>query len=61
MNLDALLAPLPERNKTLPCKIGRIVLSLEDPYRTALSNLLEHDHATGGLTAEDLETRMKEA
>lgn len=61
MNLDALLAPLPESNKTLPCKVGRIVLSLEDPYKTALTNLLANDHSEGGLTAESLEARMREA
>lgn len=61
MNLDALLAPLPERNKTLPCKVGRIVESLEDPYKTALINLLAQDVSQGGLSSEQLETRMREA
>lgn len=61
MNLDALLAPLPDRNVTLPCKIGRLVESLEDPYKTALQKLLATDYDQGGLSAEQLEQRMKEA
>ena len=61
MNLDALLAPLPDRNKTLPCKVGRILETLEDPYKTALINLLDTEYDNGGLSAEQLEQRMKQA
>ncbi len=61
MNLDALLAPIPDRNKSLPCKLGRIVESLEDPYKGALLQLIATDHTQGGLSPEGLEVRMREA
>ena len=61
MNLDALLAPLPDRNVTLPCKVGRILETLEDPYKSALIKLLDTDYDNGGLSAEQLEHRMKQA
>lgn len=61
MNLDALLAPLPDRNISLPCKVGRILESLEDPYKTALLSLLAQDVDQGGLSSEQLQVRMKEA
>lgn len=61
MNLDALLAPLPDRNISLPCKVGRILESLEDPYKTALLSLLAQDVDQGGLSSEQLQVRLKEA
>ena len=59
--MDALLAPLPDRNISLPCKVGRILETLEDPYKTALINLLVTPYEDGGLSAEQLEQRMKQA
>jgi hypothetical protein len=61
MSLDILLEPIPERNMTQPCKVGRIVESLTDPHKTALINLLKVEPADGGMTAEDLQIRLQEA
>jgi hypothetical protein len=61
MDLDVLLAPVPEKGYAGPCKVGRIVDSLEDPYRSALITLLNSDVPDGGMSAEQLQTRMAQA
>ncbi len=60
MNLDALLEPLPARNQEA-CKVGRILADLQDPYKTALINLLDTLYADGGLADEALAARMNAA
>ncbi len=59
MSLDILLDPVPERNMTRPCKVTRIIESLEEPYKSALIELVDRSFEDGGLTAEELEHRMK--
>lgn len=60
MDLDVLLEPVPDRGSE-PCKVGRILASLEDPYRTALWGLLSTQIEDGGLSAEQLQVRMTKA
>lgn len=60
MNLDALLAPV-ERRGVKPCKIARILTALEDPYKSALQNLIDTVYSDGGLSDAELSKRMKDA
>ena len=60
MNLDLLLAPIPERT-VQPCKVGRIVDELQEPYKGALLALLNHAYADGGISDEALTDRMRAA
>lgn len=61
MSLDALLEPMPERNMTRPCKIGQFHLGLEEPYKTALTNLLETSYQDGGMSDEHVTSRLSQA
>lgn len=61
MSLEALLAPIPDRNAKHPCKVGRIVEELAEPYKSALVNLIVTRYADGGLSDEALEARLKDA
>lgn len=61
MNLDALLEPIPDRNQKQPCKVGRIVAGLEEPYKSALTTLLATSYADGGLADEAIQKRMDAA
>lgn len=61
MNLDALLEPVPDRNAKALCKVGAIVEGLEDPYKTALKNLLGTLYDDGGLSDEAVAERMTKA
>lgn len=61
MNLDALLEPLPERNPKYLCKVGSIVESLQDPYKSALRDLLNNLYENGGLSDEAVADRMTAA
>lgn len=40
--LDVLLEPV-QRPQSKPCKLGVIIESLDEPYKTALNGLLESD------------------
>lgn len=59
-NLDVLLQPL-QVEEIQPCKVGRYILELEDPYKTALVNLVNTTHEDGGLSAERASERMRDA
>jgi hypothetical protein len=61
MNLEALLEPIPDRNKKQPCKVGRILEQLEEPYLTAVLGLLAHTYENGGLASEALADRFNKA
>ena len=61
MSLEALLAPLPSRGTSEPCKVGRYLARLLDPYRGALVSLLTTSYADGGLSDEALSARMRDA
>lgn len=61
MSLDVLLEPIPDRNKKEPCKIGRILADLQEPYKGALTTLLATSYADGGLADEAVAARMKAA
>ena len=58
-DLDALLAP-PESLAT-PCKLGRIIDKLNDPYKTALIGLLEVPFADGGESDTAIRERLYKA
>ena len=60
MNLDALLKPI-EPNAGTPCKIKRIMDTLEDPYKTALKNIVEKSVDDGGLSPNQAGARIREA
>ena len=60
MNLDALLEPIPQRH-TRPCKLGQALIELDEPYKTALQNLVTTEHENGGLTAAKLAQRLADA
>lgn len=59
MGLEALLAERPEPVRL--CKVGRIVASLEDPYRTALIDLLAVTYVDGGESDGEISARLKSA
>ena len=61
MSLDALLAPVPDRNAKHPCKVGRTIEELAEPYKSALVNLLATRYADGGLSDEALQGRLSDA
>lgn len=59
-SLDILLEPrAPEPPKF--CKVGKILADLDEPYKTALINILELPYASGGFSDEEITTRMTEA
>lgn len=60
MNLDILLEPIPEPKPTL-CKLGKVLEQLEDPYKTALQNLVNLQYADGGMSDEALTERLHQA
>ena len=60
MNLDALLAPI-EPHPVRLCKIGILLTTLEEPYKSALTNLVTLKHADGGLSDQALCGRLREA
>lgn len=60
MSLDALLEPAEKKLKQ-PCAVGRIVLELEDPYRSALVALLSKAFRDGGESDESIHTRLTKA
>jgi len=60
MNLDALLAPIDERGPR-PCRLGHLLATLEEPYKSALANLVTLKHADGGLSDQALVGRLREA
>lgn len=60
MSLDALLEPAPQKTKQ-PCAVGRIVLELEDPYKTALVALLSKAYRDGGESDESIHGRLTKA
>lgn len=60
MSLEALLASPAPLTKT-PCKVGRILAGLEEPYKSALTNHLNTQFEQGGYTDEGLATVMATA
>ena len=60
MSLDVLLEPIPAKSKT-PCKVGKVLASLDDPYKTALLNLLNTKFSDGGLADEHVAERLERA
>ena len=61
MSLDVLLDPIPDRNPAVPCKVGRIISDLEEPYKSAVVNLVSTSWPDGGLTDEQLASRLTKA
>ncbi len=59
MNLDKLLEPV--EHEARPCKILRIIMGLEDPYRSAVVQMLNMRFNDGGLSDEGLAKKMKSA
>lgn len=59
MNLDALLEP--SENLNQPCKLGRIMAGLNEPYRSALENLIAVPFADGGESDARLRGRLAKA
>lgn len=59
MTLDILLEPV-EHDST-PCKLQRVVLSLEEPYRSALTKLVDTTFVDGGLSDSGLYMRLQKA
>lgn len=59
MNLDALLEPA--ENQIQPCKLGRVIQSLPEPYKSALINLLDITYANGGESDASIRTRLFKA
>jgi hypothetical protein len=60
MSLETLLAPIPSRVTKL-CRVGRIIEGLDEPYKTAVINLVNLHRANGGLTEAELSSRFAEA
>jgi hypothetical protein len=60
MSLDALLEPIPDR-QARPCKLGILLTTLEEPYKSALENLVTLKHADGGLSDQALVGRLRQA
>lgn len=61
MDLNVLLEPVAQDRAPGPCKVARIVASLEEPYRSALDRLVSTKYQDGGLADEALAARMKAA
>lgn len=59
MNLDALLEPA--ENLRQPCKLGRIVNGLEEPYKSALETLIAVPYVDGGESDSALRVRLSKA
>jgi len=60
MSLDVLLEPIPAK-EVEPCKVGRMLADLDDPYKSALANLLNLSYANGGMSDEALAERINKA
>ena len=60
MNLEALLKPI-ETKPATPCKSRKLIDSLEEPYRTALDDLINKDAENGGLSPNKAAARIAEA
>lgn len=61
MSLEILLSPPSPVKPTQPCKVGRILAGLDEPYKSALTNHLTRTHADGGYTDEFLSSLMGQA
>jgi hypothetical protein len=59
MNLESLLEPV--EHEATPCKILKIIMELEDPYRSAVVQMLNTRFMDGGLSDEKLSMKMKKA
>lgn len=57
MGLDALLAERIEKIDL--CKLGRIIGTLEDPYKSALTNLLAVGYYDGGESDDEIAERLR--
>lgn len=60
MSLDILLEPI-QPKEPKPCKLGQALLDLDEPYKSALQNLVDTGHVDGGLTAAALAKRLQDA
>lgn len=58
--LDALLVPIPDGGPRR-CKLGKIIDGLEEPYRAALTGLVDTACVDGGLSDEGVRARMRAA
>jgi len=59
MNLDALLEPVVREVK--PCKLGVILLQLEEPYKSAVKTMANTPWDNGGPTSEELSDKLRTA
>lgn len=59
MNLDALLEPVTREVK--PCKLGLILLQIDEPYKSALKVMSNTVYENGGPTAEELSEKLRTA
>ena len=60
MNLDVLLEPH-NITRTKPCKVQVILDSLEGKYMEAVQLMLDKEYAEGGLTDDEITTRLDAA
>ena len=59
MKLDKLLGPVEQDAK--PCKISKIIMGLDEPYSSAVLDMLNTNFMDGGLSDEGLSMKMKKA
>lgn len=59
MNLDALLEP--QESRVIVCKLEATIQGLEEPYRSALSELVKRVPVEGGLSTHELSAKIKKA
>jgi hypothetical protein len=59
MNLDALLEPA--ENMVQPCKLGRIIEAIPEPYKAALLALVNKPFADGGESDNSIRVRLFKA
>lgn len=59
MSLDALLEPVPDRDRVHPCRLGQAIIDLEEPYKAALRELVARKYQDGGLSDRELFKRLE--
>lgn len=60
MSLDVLLEPIPAKAAT-PCKVAQLITSLDEPYKSAVQNLVDTSYKQGGLSDYQLRERLLSA
>jgi len=60
-NFDALFAPATNTTSGAPCVIARTLLELPEEHRDAVTEMVEVTHQGGGLTADEVAARFRNA